>query len=117
MANNNSRFVNHKSHEWDEGDRAVVIRYRVINSGSSWELVELIAKRGRDGLLRWREGRTLSSRRGVSYYEAVLAANDVAEESDGLVPSDGDLLIAQWRDGDLVNNRKSRIQRALKEDL
>ena len=125
-------------HEWAEHDRAVVLRYMTHGSSSRWGIQEMDAHRDRDGLLRWRDKRLLHQGSGISYGEGCELCLEFAEKAGGKVPvfateehipkenwqhhflkirDKGSMLVAQWRQGDFVNNRKNRILRTLKEDL
>jgi hypothetical protein len=132
--------VNGISHEWEEGDIAIVLRYMVSGSASRWAVIEMRANRDQDGILRWRDGRFLYQGAGISYSEAVALCIEQAEKIGGKVPvfrdelgdpaldeegqrrnrekgGPGSMLVGQWRHGDFVKNRKNRILRTLKEDL
>lgn len=120
-------LVDGSSYEWDEGERAVVLRYMVSGQVSRWAIVELIARRDADGILRWHDGRFLHQGSGISYREAVKMSAEFAEEIGGHVPvfevpgkelvTTSATLVGQWRHLDFVNNRKNRIFKALKEDV
>ena len=116
-------------YEWEEHDRAVVLRYMTHGSSSRWGVQEMDAHRDKDGVLRWRDKRLLHQGSGISYHEGCELCLEFAEKVGAKIPifkTDGDknqhsytkgVLIAQWRQGDFVNNRKNRILRTLKEDL
>jgi len=126
--------VDGSTHEWDEGDIAVVLRFLSAASGPRWAVVEMKATRGQDGILRWHDGRFLHQGVGIQYREACQLCVEHAEKIGGKVPAykprkdeskqdkpmylgKQPTLVGQWRNRDFVNNRKNRILRTLKEDL
>ena len=127
--------VDAASHEWEEGDKAIVLRYRPSMDGpesntGGWDVILLKCARHRDGILRWEERVTLhkGTKKG-GYREAVSLSKQAARSGHGLVPvfiedldramnhPEGGRLVAQWRHGDYPLNRKNTILRALKEDV
>lgn len=132
----NKHEVDASSYEWEEGDKAIVLRYRPSMDGpegntGGWDVISLRCVRHRDGLLRWKEGVTLhkGTKKG-GYREAVSLSKQSAQSGHGLVPvfvqnedrsvagnDIGGTLVAQWRHGDYPMNRKNTILRALKEDV